>query len=70
MADWYDEGYDALISDMADTIEEMVKAGASFREIAEVTYGTLSEDGFIDYDVEKDIFYEWFGPEEANDNDD
>lgn len=64
MADWYDKGYEALIEDMAETLEDMVKEGASFREIAEVTYNTLREDGFIDYDTEKDIFYEWFGPED------
>lgn len=63
MADWYDEGYEALIEDMADTIEDMVKDGATFREIAEVTYGSLRDDGLIDYDTEKDIFYEWYGPE-------
>ncbi len=63
MDTWYEDGLDELLDDMAETIEAMVAEGASFREIAEITYSSLKDGGLIDYDTEKDIFYEWAYPD-------
>ena len=63
--DWYNAGLAEVHADIAETIGEMIADGQEPLEIAKVIYSTLRDDGLIDYDVEKDIFYEWSNPEDG-----
>ena len=63
--DWYKAGLAEVHADIAQTILEMLYDGQQPLEIAEVIYSGLRDDGLIDYDVEKDIFYEWSNPEDG-----
>lgn len=62
MTEWYDKGRQEVLDNIAEIIFGNGKAPTM--ETAVDIYGWLSEQGFIDYDVEKEIFYEWFGDEQ------
>lgn len=64
---WYKAGLAELHADIAETIVEMLAEEQEPLEIAKVIYSGLKDDGLIDYDTEKDIFYEWSIPEEERD---
>lgn len=64
---WYNDGLAELHADIAETIVEMLADGQQPLDIAEVIYSGLKDDGLIDYDTEKDIFYEWSITEEDRD---
>lgn len=55
--DWYEEGREEVITEIADIIRQ---GGYTTEDVANNIYLYLIEFGFIDYDTEKDIFYEWF----------
>ena len=55
--DWYDFGRASILTD----IEDLIRRHNEFPDdAAKAIYALLSEYGFIDYDVEKEIFYEWW----------
>lgn len=51
MGDWYNIGFDVLINDGVNSTEVSEK---DFRKV----YAFLSEVGLIDYDTEKEVFYD------------
>lgn len=57
MSNWFDESYEKLIADIAEIAEISVEA------VKEV-YSHLSNIGLIDYDVEKEVFWDLYGSEE------
>lgn len=54
MGDWYTEAKETLLREIAD----IFAGGESAEEIVTRTYSYLSDSGFIDYDIEKEILYE------------
>ena len=53
MSNWFDESYEKLIADIAEIAEISVEA------VKEV-YSHLSNIGLIDYDVEKEVFWDLY----------
>lgn len=60
MPDYYDEGRSILIDDLTNIVADNNEP----EQIAEAVYNYLVDIGLIDYDVEKDLFYELVNPEE------
>lgn len=63
MGNWFDESYEKLIEDIAEIAEISIEA------VKEV-YSYLSNIGLIDYDVEKEVFWDLYGSEEDLDGED
>ena len=56
-SDWYDDGYNFVISTIAEEL------GIS-EDIVKKVYSAISDYNLIDYDVEKEIFWEIMNDEE------
>lgn len=61
--DWYEQGVQSLLDGITNIIVDHEDSPSA----AEAIYGYLQSIGLIDYDIEKDIFYEWFGGEDDED---
>ena len=59
MSDWFDRAYEDY---MAALSEEL---GIELSKV-KYLYTRLAEDGLIDYDTEKEVFYEMYGDEEED----
>lgn len=51
---WYEEGRSELLKELADIINENESTDIA----AKIVYSYLVTIGLIDYDTEKDVFYE------------
>ena len=49
--DWFEEGKQKIINKIADALDEDP-------DLVEAVYAELVNEGLIDYDVEKEIFWE------------
>lgn len=56
MADWFDRGLEDFHREMADEF------GVEL-DLVRTLYYYLSNEGFIDYDTEKELIYERYGEE-------
>ena len=61
MSDWYELGRKEVIDNIVDI---MLFAEKSPEKTAELIYRYLLEQGLVDYDTEKDVFYEWYTGED------
>lgn len=59
MRDWYTEAKKRMLEELADT------TGLSLEDV-ETVYNELSDIGFIDYDIEKDILLEDYCDEDES----
>lgn len=62
--DWYEEGRETVLGGISNRLAYSVGHDGDPDELAESIYSFLTELGLIDYDTEKDLFYEWFAGEE------
>jgi hypothetical protein len=63
--DWYEKGVERIIESTADVIVNIGGVDDLAGEDAAIAvYDMLRDYGFIDYDVEKEIFYRWEHGEE------
>ena len=57
MSDWFDRAYEDYMALLSEEIGiELMKV--------KYLYTRLAEDGLIDYDTEKEVFYEMYGDED------
>jgi signal recognition particle GTPase len=59
MSDWFTESYEKLIKEIADS-------GDIDEDDVRHVYSYLSNIGLIDYDVEKEIYWDLYGPVEED----
>lgn len=55
--DWFEEGKQLVLNQIAEDLNEDIS-------VVSDVYSKLVDIGLIDYDVEKDIFWDWLYDEE------